>query len=207
MDVAVNQMVITTSGAATANRWESSQVNISSTVFNKFIVNASAFEGNTFKGFVYEMYINTSSAWSQNNVKLLQIYVNEAYIYNINSRLFKCEVDFRTMPCPLTIASGTFLNCIIEGHGVDTTTPMTLNAPNTFYSSRIRFTNSLNITYGDTTSTAKRLTNVYLNALYWPSGTTVDIPTSFPANSSYEWNIAMNSDGVIKQWCDADLIA
>ena len=111
------------------------------------------------------------------------------------------------MPCPLTIASGTFLNCIIEGHCEETTTPMTLNAPNTFYSSRIRFTNSLNITYGDTTSTAKRLTNVYLNALYWPSGTTVDIPTSFPANSSYEWNVAMNSDGVIKQWCDADLIA
>lgn len=206
VNAAMNQMVITITGAITSNTWESSQVNSSSTIFNKFIVNSSQFEGNTFKGFVYEMYINTSSAWSQNNVKLPQTYINKAFIYTINSRLFKCDVDFRTMPCPLTIASGTFLNCNIEGHCVDTTTPTILNAPNTFYSSRIRFTNSLNITYGDTTSTAKRLTNVYLNALYWPSGTTVDIPISFPANSSYEWNVAMNSKGVIKQWCAADLI-
>ena len=30
--------------------------------------------------------------------------------------------------------------------------------------------------------------------------------SSFPLNSDYEWTIAKNSSGVIKQYCEADLI-
>ena len=30
--------------------------------------------------------------------------------------------------------------------------------------------------------------------------------TSFPLGSDYEWTIAKNSSGVVKQYCEADLI-
>jgi hypothetical protein len=89
----------------------------------------------------------------------------------------------------------------------DNYVPAHLYCPHVFYKSNLEFSNTLTVEYSNTTSTSNCLSNVNINALLWNSEGTISIPKSFPVSSPYRLNISKNSDGVIKHWCDADLIA
>lgn len=70
----------------------------------------------------------------------------------------------------------------------------------------IRLFNALAIKYGETTSNNAPLRFLNIDARGWGSGTTITIPSTFPANANYELKVAKNSKGEIKMWCDADFI-
>ena len=70
----------------------------------------------------------------------------------------------------------------------------------------IRLFDALTIKYGQTTSNNAPLRFLNIDARGWKSGTTITIPSTFPANANYELKVAKNSNGEIKMWCDADLI-
>ena len=71
----------------------------------------------------------------------------------------------------------------------------------------IRLFGALTIKYGNTTSKNAPLRFLNIDARGWGSGTSITIPSTFPANANYELKVAKNSKGEIKMWCDADLIA
>ena len=60
--------------------------------------------------------------------------------------------------------------------------------------------------YNGTTSATSTLTNIEIDATNWGiNQETITLDSSFKPNSPYQWHIAKNSKGVIKQWCNADL--
>ena len=66
---------------------------------------------------------------------------------------------------------------------------------------------NIKLVYDNTTSLNSRIEGLNINALNWGTSTqeTIDI-RNHPLNSTYALNIAKNSEGAIKVWCDADLI-
>ena len=78
------------------------------------------------------------------------------------------------------------------------------------YDSEIRFGEkraNVVLRCGLTTTTNAPLANIVIDAANW--GTTqeiIQLDSSFKVDSSYQWHIAKDSNGVIKQWCNADLV-
>ena len=70
----------------------------------------------------------------------------------------------------------------------------------------IRLFDALTIKYGETTSKNAPLRFLNIDARGWQSGTSITIPSTFPANANYELKVAKDSKGEIKMWCDADIM-
>ena len=57
------------------------------------------------------------------------------------------------------------------------------------------------------TNSSNYLQNIHIKNLKGTSGTPLVTQINTTANNSFEWIIAYNSSGVVKQYCQEDLIA
>lgn len=172
---------------------------------NSFSRNHITMEGGLFVGI--ETDISNTLAFHRNTIIANNAtmtfkgttYLSNTIILGYNSGAFVAE-------------RGSFINNYIEdsflGTGGDSpivSGGISLDCPLYITNSKIKLSNNLTIEYAYTTSTKKTLCNLDINASGWDSAV-VTIPDTFPTDSPYELKVAKNSNGVIKMWCDADLI-
>lgn len=187
--------------------WKSRVVgNTGFAVDNLSVVTLGAVINNKIKGVVSEFIINNSSSNDgivDNNINLgisgckWNITADGGFKQNTISRTSRTNPDEKNVS---KIVCGSMLECNIVLLGRD----FTLDSKFAISQCNIKMRNNLKINYDNTTSETTPLRFLNIDARGWDN--TITIPTTFPTNSEYELNVAKNSEGEIKMWCNADLI-
>lgn len=192
-----------------ANKWESSLGGSAGTISEFYCYVTQRFYLNSFSGCGKSLYIGTSSSPVTNfYCNDIQLYLIYAGILNIYCSVFRCNIYKAILggSGSRTISGGDITNCTMEDY-YDTTSSqnITFDASLCISYSRIRLSEALTLKYANTTSSTSPLRHLDIDARSWGS-TTITIPDTFKTNAGYELKIAKNSSGVIKMWCDADLV-
>ena len=166
-----------------------------------------AFCGNTFIGGAKKITITSSSdsaTFMMNTVKLNN---GTSYEFNFIGPAFNRNLfDFSIARSSADIDCGAIQDCVVVDYGVVSSGAKGgVKFNGTLSHSNIKMFDLLTISYGNTTSSNSPLRFLDIDARGW-SATTLTIPTTFKANASYEWKVAKDSNGNIKQWCEADML-
>lgn len=192
-----------------SNIWEPSIGGSAGAVAEFYCYVSRQIYGNRFYGGGKYMRIGTSSSPMTNFYgNYIQLYVVLSGALNIYCSSFKCS-EYKAIlggGSDRTISGGDITSCIIDDdYESSSTQNITFDASLCISYSRIRLSEALTLKYANTTSSTSPLRHLDIDARGWGS-TTITIPDTFKTNAGYELKIAKNSSGVIKMWCDADLV-
>lgn len=195
-----------------ANEWYDVVGGSNAIVSDIRIVSSGVIYGNRINGPCSNFEVGTVST------PISAFYANNINLPNFQIGVFKClcsvfnnnTVNLSEGKRGFTITSGSIISCKIENSNYASVSnsissdDISLGATVVLRNSNIRIFNDLTIQYANTTSSTSPLRFLDIDARGW-SATTITIPTSFPANASYELKVAKNGVGATKMWCDADL--
>lgn len=192
-----------------SNIWEPSIGGSAGAVAEFYCYVSRQIYGNRFYGGGKYMRIGTSSSPMTNFYgNYIQLYVVFSGALNIYCSSFKCS-EYKALlggGSDRTISGGDITSCIIDDdYESSSTQNITFDASLCISYSRIRLSEALTLKYANTTSPTSPLRHLDVDARGWGS-TTITIPDTFKTNAAYELKIAKNSSGIIKMWCDADLV-
>ena len=153
-------------------------------------------DGNNIIGAYKSIFVGLSGSESvrfcQNNIS-----------YNTSGRYASLYIDCSVFEentfelrsdSAVDINTGTFRRCRIKADA-------SIKVESILQDCSITANGAIEIKYGKTTSDKAPLKNLIING----KGT-INIASTFPVNSQYTLSCAYNSSGVLKMWCDADLV-
>lgn len=208
LDVSVSGTFYCAANVCDGNIWrKSEQLNLALDYFGNFTFNSGknavrVLGHNRFYGVTYSLNIVGNQRdcifhlAGNGNSGLVRVSISNVQCIS-NTYDFRNAVDSsRTITIEggairytrLKILDGTFVNNMVLAH------------------SDIVVSKGVTLSSGNSSSTNYAISNLYLDGMGWTTAEDITIVDTFPTNASYSLRVAKNSSGVIKQWCEADLI-